>query len=187
MCGSIASRVLLATLCVPIEPTPSDVDRFLEVDQAGRDKARRLAALLRMNTLPTRASLLRDIVCVVCVFTCTHTHTHTRVSPTLSPPPSSTLPLSDLSFPPSPPPPPPTPGTPQHHPAQPSRAAAALLVSAGGVQSPPTLQEGLPHTGGAGVRRSPSAVRGAGSRSAASETYQGGKVCVCVCVCKQCL
>ena len=58
----IASRVLLATLCVPIEPTPSDVDRFLEVDQTGRDKARRLAALLRMNTLPTRASLLRDIV-----------------------------------------------------------------------------------------------------------------------------
>ena len=54
--------MLLATLCVPIEPTPSDVDRFLEVDQTGRDKARRLAALLRMNTLPTRASLLRDIV-----------------------------------------------------------------------------------------------------------------------------
>ena len=38
------------------------MDRFLEVDQTGRDKARRLAALLRMNTLPTRASLLRDIV-----------------------------------------------------------------------------------------------------------------------------
>ena len=84
MCGSIASRVLLATLCVPIEPTPSDVDRFLEVDQAGRDKARRLAALLRMNTLPTRASLLRDIVCVVCVFTCTHTHTHTSLSHSFS-------------------------------------------------------------------------------------------------------
>ena len=62
LCIRIASRVLLATLCVPIEPTPSDVDRFLEVDQTGRDKARRLAALLRMNTLPTRASLLRDIV-----------------------------------------------------------------------------------------------------------------------------
>jgi translation initiation factor 3 subunit A len=57
----IASRVLLATLCVPIEPTPSDVDRFLEVDQNNRDKARRLAALLRMTSLPTRASLLRDV------------------------------------------------------------------------------------------------------------------------------
>ena len=60
--SSIASRVLLATLCVPIEPTPSDVDRFLEVDQNDREKARRLAALLRVTSLPSRASLLRDVV-----------------------------------------------------------------------------------------------------------------------------
>lgn len=59
---STASQVLLATLAVPIEPIPSEADRFLEVDDNSRDKARRLAALLRMDTPPNRASLMKDMV-----------------------------------------------------------------------------------------------------------------------------
>ena len=59
---STASQVLLSTLCVPIEPVPSETDRFLEVDDNSRDKARRLAALLRMDTPPSRATLMKDIV-----------------------------------------------------------------------------------------------------------------------------
>lgn len=55
---------MLATLSVPIEPVPSEADRFLEVDDNSRDKARRLAALLRMDTPPTRATLMRDMVSV---------------------------------------------------------------------------------------------------------------------------
>ena len=59
---STASQVLLATLCVPIEPIPSEADRFLEVDDNTRDKARRLAALLRMDTPPNRATLMKEMV-----------------------------------------------------------------------------------------------------------------------------
>ncbi len=54
--------MLLATLCIPIEPVPSETDRFLEVDDNSKDKAERLAKLLRMNTPPTRASLMKDVV-----------------------------------------------------------------------------------------------------------------------------
>lgn len=53
---------MLATLSVPIEPVPSETNRFLEVDDNLRDKARRLAALLRMDTPPTRATLMKDMV-----------------------------------------------------------------------------------------------------------------------------
>ena len=59
---STASQVLLASLAVPIEPIPSETDRFLEVDDNLRDKARRLAALLRMDTPPTRATLMKELV-----------------------------------------------------------------------------------------------------------------------------
>ena len=57
-----ASQVLLATLAIPIAPVPSETDRFLEVDDTGRDKARRLAGLLRMSSPPSRASLMKDMV-----------------------------------------------------------------------------------------------------------------------------
>ena len=57
-----ASQVLLATLSIPIEPIPSETDRFLEVNDTSRDKAKRLSSLLRMATPPSRASLLKDVV-----------------------------------------------------------------------------------------------------------------------------
>ena len=57
-----ASQVLLATLCINIEPVPSETDRFLAVDDTSRDKAKRLASLLRMTSPPSRASLMKDMV-----------------------------------------------------------------------------------------------------------------------------
>ncbi|XP_064383667.1 eukaryotic translation initiation factor 3 subunit A-like isoform X2 [Halichondria panicea] len=57
-----ASQVLLSTLCITIEPVPSKTDRFLTVDDVTLDKTRRLSALLRMTTPPTRASLLRELI-----------------------------------------------------------------------------------------------------------------------------
>ena len=60
MC-STACQVLLATLCVPIEPATSESDRFLLVDDQSRINARKLAALLRMAVPPSRVSLLRDL------------------------------------------------------------------------------------------------------------------------------
>lgn len=56
-----ASQVLLATLAVPIEPVPSGIDGFLVVDYNTQDRSRRLSALLRMQTPPTRASLLKEL------------------------------------------------------------------------------------------------------------------------------
>ena len=57
-----ASQVLLATLAVPVQPIPSEIDRFLVVDTNTQGKSRRLADLLRMQTPPTRASLLKELV-----------------------------------------------------------------------------------------------------------------------------
>lgn len=53
---------MLATLAVPIEPVPSETNRFLEVDDNSRDKAKRLANLLRMDVPPTRATLMKEVV-----------------------------------------------------------------------------------------------------------------------------
>ena len=61
----------MATLCVPIEPSTSESDRFLLVDDQSRINARKLAALLRMAVPPTRVSLLRDLVSHVDVHVCT--------------------------------------------------------------------------------------------------------------------
>ena len=63
VCISNASQVLLATLSVPIEHVPSESDRFLEVDDNSREKSKRLASLLRMPVPPSRATLIKDLVC----------------------------------------------------------------------------------------------------------------------------
>ena len=57
-----ASQVLLATLSVPIIPVPSEMEKFLVDDSASQEKTRRLSALLRIQTPPTRVSLLNDLV-----------------------------------------------------------------------------------------------------------------------------
>ena len=62
-----ASQVLLATLAVPIDPVPSGIDGFLVVDYNTQDRSRRLSALLRMQTPPTRASLLKELVILIII------------------------------------------------------------------------------------------------------------------------
>ncbi len=57
-----AAQVLLATLAVPIQPIPSEIDRFLIVDTNTQGKSRRLGDLLRMQVPPTRAFLLQELV-----------------------------------------------------------------------------------------------------------------------------
>ena len=58
----MASRVLLATLAVPIPVSLSETEKHLEYDEIVREKSRRLANLLGSQSIPTRASLLNDMV-----------------------------------------------------------------------------------------------------------------------------
>ena len=60
--------MLLATLAIPIVPVASEIDRFLVVDYNLQDKSRRLSNLLRLNSPPTRASLLKELVSISFVF-----------------------------------------------------------------------------------------------------------------------
>ena len=63
-----ATQVLLATLAIPVVPIPSEIDRFLIADSNTQDKSRRLSALLHIQTPPTRASLINDLVCLYSLF-----------------------------------------------------------------------------------------------------------------------
>ena len=58
----MASRVLLATLAVPIPVSLSETEKHLEYDEIVREKSRRLANLLGLQIIPTRASLVNDMV-----------------------------------------------------------------------------------------------------------------------------
>lgn len=58
----MASRVLLATLAIPIPVSLSETEKHLELDENAREKSRRLANLLGLQNIPTRASLLNDMV-----------------------------------------------------------------------------------------------------------------------------
>ena len=58
----MASRVMLATLAIPIPVSLSETEKHLELDEMARDKSRRLASLLGLQTIPTRASLINDMV-----------------------------------------------------------------------------------------------------------------------------
>lgn len=64
----MASRVLLATLAIPLPSAHPEFDRFIETDKSPLEKAQRLAVLLSLSQPPTRQSLLRDIVriCLSC-------------------------------------------------------------------------------------------------------------------------
>ena len=58
----MASRVLLATLAVAIPVSLSETEKHLEYDEIVREKSRRLANLLGLQNIPTRASLVNDMV-----------------------------------------------------------------------------------------------------------------------------
>ena len=58
----LAISVVAATLAVPIPSLRNPNDNFLEVEDVSNDKHRRLASLLSLNTPPTRALLIKDLV-----------------------------------------------------------------------------------------------------------------------------
>ncbi|XP_075698794.1 eukaryotic translation initiation factor 3 subunit A [Rhinoderma darwinii] len=58
----MSTRVLLATLSIPITPERTDIARLLDMDGIIVEKQRRLATLLGLQTPPTRAGLINDMV-----------------------------------------------------------------------------------------------------------------------------
>lgn len=66
-CGGVLSfrmstRVLLATLSIPITPERTDIARLLDMDGIIVEKHRRLATLLGLQSPPNRQSLINDMV-----------------------------------------------------------------------------------------------------------------------------
>ncbi|XP_072533485.1 eukaryotic translation initiation factor 3 subunit A isoform X2 [Salminus brasiliensis] len=58
----MSTRVLLATLSIPITPERTDIARLLDMDGIIVEKHRRLATLLGLQSPPTRQSLMNDMV-----------------------------------------------------------------------------------------------------------------------------
>ena len=58
----LASRVLCATLAIPLSSGRYQNDHIIDVDDSGLEKQKKLATLLSYNTLPSRSSLIRDVV-----------------------------------------------------------------------------------------------------------------------------
>jgi len=60
--GRLASRVLCATLAVPLPVARNQTDQLLDLDDGGVEKQKRLAALLSLSSLPTRQTLVKELV-----------------------------------------------------------------------------------------------------------------------------
>ncbi|XP_053305829.1 eukaryotic translation initiation factor 3 subunit A [Spea bombifrons] len=58
----MSTRVLLATLSIPITPERTDIARLLDMDGIIVEKQRRLATLLGLQAPPNRAGLINDMV-----------------------------------------------------------------------------------------------------------------------------
>jgi len=58
----MASRVLLATLAVPLPSAHPEFDRFIETDKSPYEKAQKLAVLLSLPAPPTRITLMKEVV-----------------------------------------------------------------------------------------------------------------------------
>lgn len=58
----IGTRLLLATLAIPIPPNRSSIDEALDQDETTLEKLKRLSSLLNLPQPPTRLSLLKDLV-----------------------------------------------------------------------------------------------------------------------------
>jgi len=63
----MASRVLCATLAVPIPPSRNVIGNLLVLDESVLEKQRKLAKLLMLQTPPTRQSLVKDLVKNNCI------------------------------------------------------------------------------------------------------------------------
>lgn len=57
----ISTRLLLATLAIPIPPNRSIIDECLDQDEVSLEKLKRLSSLLNLQQPPTRLSLLKDL------------------------------------------------------------------------------------------------------------------------------
>lgn len=71
----MSTRVLLATLSIPITPERTDIARLLDMDGIIVEKHRRLATLLGLQSPPTRQSLINDMVCSIHIKVGTFDHT----------------------------------------------------------------------------------------------------------------
>ncbi|XP_052101491.1 eukaryotic translation initiation factor 3 subunit A-like [Mytilus californianus] len=58
----MASRVLCATLAIPIPASRNAIDQLLESDEGTMEKQRRLAQLLMLQNPPKRTALIKDLV-----------------------------------------------------------------------------------------------------------------------------
>ena len=58
----MASRVLCATLAIPIPPSRNAIGNLLVLDESAVEKQRKLATLLMLPNPPTRQSLVKDLV-----------------------------------------------------------------------------------------------------------------------------
>lgn len=58
----MSTRVLLATLSIPITPERTDIARLLDMDGIIVEKQRRLATLLGLQSPPNRVGLINDMV-----------------------------------------------------------------------------------------------------------------------------
>ena len=61
----MASRLLVAVLSIPLPPPQTESDKYLMFDEVAREKSRRLATLLSLQTVPTRKKLVSDLVSVI--------------------------------------------------------------------------------------------------------------------------
>jgi len=58
----LASRVLCATLAVPLPAVRNQTDQLLDLEDGGVEKQKKLAALLSLNSLPSRQTLVKELV-----------------------------------------------------------------------------------------------------------------------------
>jgi len=59
----MASRVLCATLAVPIPAARNAIDTLLEMGEETAEKQRKLANMLMLQGQPKRQGLVQDLVC----------------------------------------------------------------------------------------------------------------------------
>ena len=57
----LATRVLVATLAIPLPSAHPEFDRFFETEKSAMEKQQRLAQLLYLQQPPTRAGLIKDL------------------------------------------------------------------------------------------------------------------------------
>ena len=58
----LASRVLCATLAIPISQTYTNVEQLLQLDEVHLRKQRRLSALVSLQVPPTRCTLIKELI-----------------------------------------------------------------------------------------------------------------------------